>query len=54
MVIDIAADHMEHGYNVTQIVKQYPNLTPAQVHAALTCYYDHQEAMDAAIVASFT
>jgi len=27
-------------------VRQYPYLTLAQVHAALTYYYDHQEEMD--------
>jgi hypothetical protein len=26
---------------------------PAQVHAALTYYYDHQHAIDAALVASY-
>jgi uncharacterized protein (DUF433 family) len=41
-VIGIAADHVAHGYNVTQIIAQYTDLTPAQVHAALTHYYDHQ------------
>jgi uncharacterized protein (DUF433 family) len=34
-VIDIAADHIAHGYSAAQIVEQYPDLTPAQVHAAL-------------------
>jgi uncharacterized protein (DUF433 family) len=41
-VIDIVADH-----------EQYPDLSPAQVHAALTYYYDHQDAMDTALVASY-
>jgi uncharacterized protein (DUF433 family) len=40
-VIDIVADHMAHGYSAAQIVEQYPDLTPAQVHATLTYYYDH-------------
>ena len=35
-VIDIVADHVAHGYSAVQIVEQYPDLTPAQVHAALT------------------
>jgi uncharacterized protein (DUF433 family) len=52
-VIDLVADHVAHGYSAAQIVEQYPDLTPAQVHAALTHYYDHQEAMDAALVASY-
>jgi hypothetical protein len=42
-----------HGYSAAQIVEQYPDLTPAQVHAALTYYYDHQQAMDAALVANY-
>ena len=52
-VIDLVADHVAHGYSAAQIVEQYPDLTPAQIHAALTYYYDHQEAMDAALVASY-
>jgi uncharacterized protein (DUF433 family) len=52
-VIDIVADHVAHGYGVAQIVEQYPHLTLAQVHAALTYYYDHQDAMDTALVASY-
>ena len=52
-VIDIVADHVAHGYSAAQIVEQYPDLTPAQVHAALTYYYDHQDAIDTALVASY-
>ena len=52
-VIDIVADHVAHGYSAAQIVEQYPDLTAAQVHAALTYYYDHQDAMDAILVASY-
>jgi hypothetical protein len=50
-VLDIIADHVAHGYSAAQIVEQYPDLTPAQVHAALTYYYDydHQNEMDAAL-----
>jgi uncharacterized protein (DUF433 family) len=53
-VIDIAAAHVVHGYSAAQIMEQYPDLTPAQVDAALTYYYDHQHAIDAALVASYT
>jgi DNA invertase Pin-like site-specific DNA recombinase len=52
-LIDLVADHVAHGYSAAQIVEQYPDLTPAQVHAAFTYYYDHQDAMDAALVASY-
>jgi uncharacterized protein (DUF433 family) len=52
-VIDLVADHVVHGYSAAQIVEQYPDLTPAQVHAALTYYYDHQDALDATLAASY-
>ena len=53
-VIDIAADHVAHGYSAAQIVEQYPDLKPAQVHAALAYYYDHHDEMNAALMASYT
>ena len=53
-VIDIVADHVAHGYSAAQIVEQYPDLTLAQVHAALTYYYDHEDALNAALMASYT
>ena len=53
-VIDIVADHVAHGYSAAQIVEQYPDLTPAQVDAVLTYYYDHQAELDAALMASYT
>jgi uncharacterized protein (DUF433 family) len=52
-VIDIVADHVAHGYRAEQIVEQYPDLSPAQIPAALTDYYDHQETMDATLAASY-
>ena len=52
-VIDIAADHVAYGYSAGQIVEQYPDLSFAQVHAALAYYFDHQEEMDAALIASY-
>jgi uncharacterized protein (DUF433 family) len=53
-IIDIIADHVAHGYSAAPILEQYPDLTPAQVPAALTDYYDHQDAMDTALVASYS
>jgi uncharacterized protein (DUF433 family) len=52
-VIDLVADHVVHGCSAAQIVEQYPDLAPAQVPAALTYYYDHQDAIDAALVAGY-
>jgi uncharacterized protein (DUF433 family) len=52
-VIDIVADHVAHGYSAAQIVEQYPDLTPAQVHVVLTDYYDHQGEMDATLIEDY-
>ena len=52
-VIDIVADHVAHGYSAAQIVEQYPDLTLAQVHAALAYYYDHEDTLNAALMASY-
>lgn len=53
-VIDIVADHVAHGYSAAQIVDHDPDLTPAQVHAALACDYDHQDAMEADLMANYS
>jgi uncharacterized protein (DUF433 family) len=34
------------GESVEGILEAYPHLTPAQVHAALSYYYDHQAEID--------
>jgi uncharacterized protein (DUF433 family) len=52
-VIDIVADHVAHGYSATQIVEQYPDLTLAQVHAALAYYYDHEDDLNTTLMASY-
>lgn len=44
-VQDIALWHERLGYSVAEIVARYPQLTPAEVHAALAYYYDHREAI---------
>jgi uncharacterized protein (DUF433 family) len=53
-VIDIVADYVVHGCSAAQIVEQHLDLTPAQVHAVLTYYYDHQAELDAALLESYT
>ena len=32
-----------------EILREFPQLTPAQVHDALSYYYDHQEELDLTI-----
>lgn len=45
-VIEIVQDHLAHHWHAEDICRQYPYLSPAQVHAALTYYYDHEQEME--------
>jgi len=45
-VIEVAADHLAHGTSPAEMHLQYPNLSIAQIHAALAYYYDHQADFD--------
>ena len=42
-VQDIVVWHEVHGLSADEIVSQFPGLTLADVHAALTYYHDHRE-----------
>jgi uncharacterized protein (DUF433 family) len=48
-VIEVALEVIAHQSSPQEIHDQYPHLSLAQIHAALTYYYDHQEALDAKI-----
>lgn len=48
-VIQIVMDWMANGWTPEDIHAQYPRLSLAEIHAAFAYYYDHQEALDAAI-----
>jgi len=41
----------KEGRTDDEILVEYPDLTPAQVHAALTYYYDHKDEIEAELVA---
>jgi uncharacterized protein (DUF433 family) len=51
-VIEVAMDHLVHGWSAEEIHRQHPDLSLAQVHAALAFYYDHQSEFDGAIAES--
>jgi uncharacterized protein (DUF433 family) len=49
-VIEISLEHIAHGSSSDEIFEQHNGyLTMAQIHAALTHYYDHQAEYDAEI-----
>jgi uncharacterized protein (DUF433 family) len=45
-VSQIAVDYLNHGWSADEIVLHYPHLKPAEVHAALAYYFDHQAEID--------
>ena len=48
-VIEVVLDKMADGLSPEEIHSQYPDLSLAQIHAALSYYYDHQIEIDAEI-----
>jgi len=48
-VIEVALDKLAHGSSPEEIHFQYADLSLAQIHAALSYYYDYQQAFDATI-----
>ncbi len=43
-------DRVAYGWSPEEIHLQHPALSLAQIHAALTYYYDHQAELDAEIM----
>jgi uncharacterized protein (DUF433 family) len=50
-VAQIAMDYLAYGWSVDEMCRQHPNLTPAEAHAAMAFYFDHQEEIDREIKA---
>ena len=46
----IVADYVWRGWSAEEIARQYPYLTPAEVHAAMTYYFDHREEIEDELV----
>lgn len=47
----IVMDYLARGLGPEEMVRHYPYLTHAEVHAAMGYYYDHQPEIDAEIQA---
>src|SRR5262245_57166193 len=47
----IVMDYLARGLGPDELVRHYPYLKLAEVHAAMTYYYDHQPEIDAEIQA---
>lgn len=46
-VAQIVMDYLAHGWSPDEMCRHYPHLTPAEAHAAMMYYYDHQAEIDA-------
>jgi len=45
-VMDIVLCHEMRGYSPDEIVEMFPGITLADVHAALTYYFDHRQEIE--------
>lgn len=45
-VAEVVLDKMAHGWSPEEIHFQHPNLSLAQIHCALTYYYENQAKVD--------
>lgn len=50
-VIEVVLEKLAHGWSPEEIHFQHRDLSLAQIHAALSWYYDHQAELDAEIAA---
>ena len=48
-VTEVVLDKMAHGWSPEETHFQHPHLSLAQIHGALTYYYENQGALDAQI-----
>jgi len=45
-VAQIAMDYLAYGWSVEEICRQHAYVGPAEAHAAMGYYFDHQEEID--------
>lgn len=48
-VAQVAMDYLAYGWSPDEMCRQHPYLTPAEAHAAMAYYFDHQAEIDAEI-----
>lgn len=48
-VAQIVMDYLAYGWSVDEMCRQHAYLSPAEAHAAMVYYYDHQEEIDGEI-----
>ena len=49
----IAADYIWRGWSAEEIVRQYPYLSLAEAHAALTYFFDHRDEIETELLLEY-
>lgn len=52
-VIEVVVDKLAHGSSPEELHFQYPHLSLAQIHAALSFYHEHETALEGEIERRF-
>ena len=52
-VSQIVMDYLAYGWSPDEMCRQHPYLQPAEAHAAMTYYFDHQDEIDGEIQAEW-
>jgi hypothetical protein len=52
-VAQIVMDYLAHAWSPDEMCRQHSYLRPAEAHAAMTYYFDHQQEIDAEIEAEW-
>jgi len=52
-VAQIVMDYLAHGWSPDEMCRQHPYLKPAEAHAAMAYYFDHQDEIDREINAEW-
>ncbi len=52
-VAQVVMDFLAHGWSVEEMCRQHPGLSPAEAHAAMLYYWDHQDEVDAEVSAEW-
>jgi uncharacterized protein (DUF433 family) len=52
-VAQIVLDYLAHGWSVEEMCRHHSYLTPAEAHAAMAYYFDHQEEIEQEIDAEW-
>jgi hypothetical protein len=52
-VAQLVMDYLAHGWSPDEMCRQHPYLRPAEAHAAMTYYFDHQTEIDSEIEAEW-